>query len=90
MRPPVIVRTRRGGDRLPTAGGTRSLKEILSQWAVPWDARDDAAVVADSRGVAAVIALPWGARAADREDSEGRSSLSLTSMRENGAECAKQ
>lgn len=71
VRPPVVVRSRRRGDRLRTAAGTKSLKKLLSQWGVPLDARDDAAVVADSRGVAAVIALPWGASAADREGCPG-------------------
>ncbi len=80
VRPPVIVRSRRRGDRLHTAAGAKSLKKLLNQWGVPLDARDDAAVVADSLGVVAVIALPWGAVAADREGLPGGGSISLTSI----------
>jgi hypothetical protein len=59
------------------------------QWGVPADARDEAAVVADQKGVLAVVALPWGALAADRDGPGAQGSIALTMMPENGAECAE-
>jgi len=65
-----------------TATGTTSLKKLLSQWGVPLEARDEVAVVADSEGAVAAIALPWGACVADRGNVTQRSYLVVASTGE--------
>jgi tRNA(Ile)-lysidine synthetase-like protein len=80
VQPPVVLRSRRRGDRVPTAAGTTSLKKLLNEWGVPLEARDDVAVLADARGVAAVIAWPWGARAAQRPPDDRQTALTIASI----------
>ncbi len=82
IQPPVVVRSRRRGDRVPTAAGTTSLKKLLSQWGVPLEARDEAGVVADAQGVIAAFALPWGACVADRGRAAGRGFLTVAAAGE--------
>jgi tRNA(Ile)-lysidine synthetase-like protein len=75
---PAVVRSRRRGDRVPTAAGTTSLKKLLSEWGVPLEARNEVAVAADARGVIAAIALPWGAYVAERGRAAGRDSVAVS------------
>jgi tRNA(Ile)-lysidine synthase len=77
---PLVLRSRRRGDRMPTAAGTTSLKKLLNEWGVPLEARDDVAVLADAQGVAAVIAWPWGARAAQRPPADQQTAVTIASI----------
>lgn len=74
--PPLVLRSRRKGDEVLLSGGATSVKELLDGWGVPEPERDDVPLLADRRGVLAVLgsALGYtsqareGAIAGDRED----------------------
>ena len=60
VRFPVLVRSRRPGDEISTAAGTKSVKKLLSDLNVPTQWRDDVPLVVDSDGVLALLAAPFG------------------------------
>jgi tRNA(Ile)-lysidine synthetase-like protein len=63
---PLVVRSRRPGDRVRPFGapGSRKLQDVLVDAKIPREARDRVAVVADARGtllwVAGVVAAEAG------------------------------
>jgi tRNA(Ile)-lysidine synthetase-like protein len=58
MAPPLVVRSRRPGDRLRPFGGpgSRKLQDVLVDAKIPREARDRVAVVADARGTIVWVA----------------------------------
>ncbi len=71
---PLILRTRRKGDTLQTSGGATSVKELLDRWGVGEPERDRIPLLADRRGVLAVLgsALGYGSRIREGAHAEGR------------------
>jgi hypothetical protein len=65
-----------------TAAGTKSLRKLLTQWAVPSGTRDEVAVAVDAEGMLAVIALPWGACPAHRGSSRAGSMVVMSIQEE--------
>ena len=57
---PIVVRSRRAGDRVHLAGGTVSLKELFTQWRLPPRIRELVPVVEDRLGIAAVLGKGLG------------------------------
>jgi tRNA(Ile)-lysidine synthase len=60
LAPPVIVRSRRAGDRMAISGGTKSLKKMLSEWKVAAQKRGIVPIVADRERVLAVMGQSLG------------------------------
>jgi tRNA(Ile)-lysidine synthetase-like protein len=93
VKPPLVLRSRRKGDEVQLAGGVTSVKELLDRWGVPEPARDDIPLLADRRGVLAVLggALGYpsqareGAVAGDRGDCN-RIIVRIEGDREEGRE----
>ena len=52
---PLVVRSRRAGDRIMTADGYRRVDDLLAGWSIPREARDAVPVVLDSAGIVAVL-----------------------------------
>ena len=57
---PLLVRSRRTGDRIPIASGRKSLKKLFNEWQVPEEKRWMIPVVADKEGVLAVMGEIFG------------------------------
>ncbi len=60
INPPLVLRSRRGGDVLPMTYGRKSVKELLSEWKVPHGARSMIPLLADRKGVVAVLGGVFG------------------------------
>jgi len=54
---PIWLRSRRQGDVLHLAGGSRSLKRLMIDRKIPAPQRDRIPVLADGQGVLAVLGL---------------------------------
>ena len=65
--PPLILRSRRKGDRLVLEQGTKTLKAVLTEWKVPEGDRWKVPILADRRGVLAVLGRALGYRTLARE-----------------------
>ncbi|HEX5727518.1 MAG TPA: tRNA lysidine(34) synthetase TilS, partial [Longimicrobiaceae bacterium] len=76
LRAPLTLRGRRPGDRIRTAGGTKTLKKLLAERRVPRSARAQLPVLADADG--AVLWVPGVARAAGARPEPGQTALTLT------------
>ncbi len=63
---PLVLRSRRKGDRLLLEQGTKTLKALFAEWKVPEGDRWKVPVLADRRGVLAVLGGPAGRGAAVR------------------------
>ncbi len=57
---PLLVRSRRAGDRISIASGRKSLKKLFNEWKVPEERRWMIPVVADKEGVLAVMGEIFG------------------------------
>jgi tRNA(Ile)-lysidine synthase len=68
VKPPLVLRSRRKGDEVHLAGGATSVKELLDRWGVPEPARDDIPLLADRRGVLAVLGGALGYSSQAREE----------------------
>lgn len=64
--PPLVLRSRRKGDRIAGPAGTETLKEICAAWGVPRGLAGLAPVLADRRGAVAVLGAAVGGRTAIR------------------------
>jgi len=63
--PPLILRSRRKGDELDLSDGVTSVKELLDRWGAGGSERDQVPLLADRKGVLAVLggALGYDSRA---------------------------
>lgn len=52
---PLVVRSRRPGDRIVTSAGDRRVDDLLAGWKLPRDARGIVPVVEDATGIVAVL-----------------------------------
>jgi len=60
--PPLVLRSRRKGDRLEGPSGSVTLKSLCGSWAVPRALAGRVPVLADRRGVVAVLGTAVGGR----------------------------
>jgi tRNA(Ile)-lysidine synthase len=53
IRPPLVLRTRRSGDRIQPLGmtGTRKVQDVLTDHKVPVSERDGVPIIADAEGI---------------------------------------
>jgi tRNA(Ile)-lysidine synthase len=70
--PPLVLRSKRKGDRLLLEQGTKPLAALLSEWKVPEGDRWKVPVLADRRGVLAVLGGPAGRGAVVRRGALAR------------------
>jgi tRNA(Ile)-lysidine synthase len=82
IRPPVVARSRRPGDRIVPFGaaGSRKIQDVLVDAGVPRSERDRVVVVADAAGVLWIA----GVRRSDRAPLTARSRRVLTMRIERG------
>lgn len=80
---PLVVRTRRPGDRISPLGmkGTKKLQDILVDAKVPRDERDRVPIVADGRGIVWVVGLRLDRRAAAVPETRRPMALTVTPIR---------
>ena len=64
--PPLVLRSRRKGDRVDGPSGSATLKSLCGAWAVPRPLAGLVPVLADRRGVLAVLGTAVGGRTATR------------------------
>jgi hypothetical protein len=64
--PPLVLRSRRKGDRVDGPSGSATLKSLCGAWAVPRPLAGLVPVLADRRGVLAVLGMAVGGRTATR------------------------
>jgi tRNA(Ile)-lysidine synthase len=76
---PLVLRSGRKGDELPAACGSKSLKDILREWKVRREERDLIPLLADRKGILAVLGGASGygtrVRAGARADSGSEDTL---------------
>jgi tRNA(Ile)-lysidine synthase len=60
LKPPVIVRSRIGGDTIFLPGGQKKIKKLFQEWGVPETLRDFIPVLEDREGIAAVFGNFFG------------------------------
>jgi tRNA(Ile)-lysidine synthase len=66
--PPLVLRSRRKGDRIASPSGSATLKSLCGAWGVPRALAGLVPVLADRRGVLAVLGTAVGGRTATRSD----------------------
>jgi len=59
---PIIVRSRKAGDRIRLPEGTKQLKKLFSEWKVPRSERWKIPILADGKGIVAVLGKRLGYR----------------------------
>jgi tRNA(Ile)-lysidine synthetase-like protein len=60
--PPIVLRSRRAGDRVRLEQGTKTLKALFGEWKVPLGDRWKVPILADRNGVLEVLGSPVGRR----------------------------
>ena len=60
--PPLVLRSKRKGDEILLEGGVASVKELLAGWNVPGPDRSSVPLLADRKGVLAVLGSALGYR----------------------------
>jgi tRNA(Ile)-lysidine synthetase-like protein len=55
MKPPLVLRSKRKGDRILIESGEIPVKDLLADWRVPPARRDDLPILADRDGVLAIL-----------------------------------
>ncbi len=60
LKPPVIVRSREGGDTISLPGGQKKIKKLFQEWGVPDSIRDFIPILEDREGIAAVFGNFFG------------------------------
>lgn len=81
INPPLVLRSRRGGDVLPMTYGRKSVKELLSEWKVPHGVRSLIPLLADRSGVVAVLGGVFGFPDLVRADVRGGAAGNEISVR---------
>jgi tRNA(Ile)-lysidine synthetase-like protein len=61
VEPPLVLRSKRKGDELLLSYGRKSVKELLSEWKIPVAKRWEIPLLADRKGVVAVLGRCFGA-----------------------------
>ena len=63
--PPLVLRSKRRGDRILLENGTTTVNDLIAGWKVPLEARESVPILADRKGVLAVLggALGYPTRA---------------------------
>ncbi len=63
--PPLVLRSKRRGDRILLENGTTAVNDLIAGWKIPREARESVPVLVDRRGVLAVLggALGYPTRA---------------------------
>jgi len=59
---PLVIRSRRPGDRLSIHGGSKSIDALLAEWGIAAANRDRLPLVEDRRGIVAVLGGEWGGK----------------------------
>ncbi len=57
---PVILRTRRDGDRIDFGWGHKKLKKLFNEWKIPPAERNVIPILADEKGIIAVLGTVFG------------------------------
>jgi tRNA(Ile)-lysidine synthetase-like protein len=57
---PVVIRTRRPGDRMRTSAGNKSLKKLFNEWSVSHTDRESIPIIQDRYGLRAVVGSGLG------------------------------
>jgi tRNA(Ile)-lysidine synthase len=94
VEPPIVLRSKRKGDEILLEGGVTSVKELLAGWKVPAADRSRLPLLADRKGVLAVLggALGYrtraraGALSGDSEDADRIEVRTVTNNMEEGRE----
>jgi tRNA(Ile)-lysidine synthase len=79
--PPLILRSRRKGDRLVLERGTKTLKAVLNEWKVPEGDRWKVPILADRSGVLAVLGRALGYRTLARKGTAPRGGEAVVEVR---------
>jgi tRNA(Ile)-lysidine synthetase-like protein len=94
--PPLVLRSKRKGDRLLLERGTKTLKALFVEWKVPEGDRWKVPVLADRRGVLAVLGGPAGRGAAVRaaaeqgpRESQREAAVAVRIVKGNGGAAAR-
>jgi tRNA(Ile)-lysidine synthetase-like protein len=74
VEPPVVLRSRRRGDEVILGGGTVSVKELFDAWGIPEADRPGVPLLADRRGVLAVLGSARGYPCRVRDDADASGS----------------
>jgi len=86
--PPLVLRSRRAGDRVRLAHGTKTLKALLAEMKVPPGDRWKVPILADRKGVVAVLGGTAGCRTAVRRGAaaprDGDSALAVRAEAQEG------
>ncbi len=69
---PLVLRSKRKGDEILLEGGATPLKELLAGWKIPPADRERIPVLADRKGVLAVLGGALGYRSRARAGAVGR------------------
>jgi tRNA(Ile)-lysidine synthase len=69
--PPIILRSKRKGDEILLEGGMTSVKELFTEWKVPGPDREGIPLLADRKGVLAVLGGALGYRSRARAGARG-------------------
>jgi len=77
VKEPLVIRSRKPGDRLVLKGGSKSVKKLFSEWAVPDELRCRIPVLADRGGLLAVIGGAFGYKDRIRSGMENRSMMNM-------------
>lgn len=77
IKEPLVIRSRKPGDRLLLKGGTKSVKKLFSEWAVPEELRFRIPILADRQGVLAVMGRVFGYKDRIRSGMEKKSMLNM-------------
>lgn len=77
VKEPLVIRSRKPGDRLVLKGGSKSVKRLFSEWAVPDELRCRIPVLADRGGVLAVMGGVFGYKDRIRSGMENRSMMNM-------------
>ncbi len=60
LKGPIVIRSRKRGDRIRIKGGSKSIKKLLAEWKVSMSERWKIPILLDREGIAAVIGGPFG------------------------------
>ncbi len=58
--PPLVLRSRKPGDRIRFQRGSKTIKKLFGEWQVPPEERWKIPLLADRAGVVGVLGRPWG------------------------------
>ena len=77
VKEPLVIRSRKPGDRLMLKGGSKSVKSLFSEWAVPGELRCSIPILSDRTGVLAVMGGAFGYKDRIRSGMENKSMINM-------------